>query len=140
MFAPALLGEVGRTATAWGRPSKGRHDFAPGIPTKLLLDRVTGRAGGRVLCCSREVAARPPRENGRSFLRIIGRKTAWITPEDTAGLPGAAPSRTLANVGMLVPLAGIEPALLAELDFESSASTNSATGASAAGPREAGAL
>jgi hypothetical protein len=28
-----------------------------------------------------------------------------------------------------VPLAGIEPALLAELDFESSASTNSATGA-----------
>ena len=31
----------------------------------------------------------------------------------------------------LVPLAGIEPALLAELDFESSASTNSATGASA---------
>ena len=32
----------------------------------------------------------------------------------------------------LVPLAGIEPALLAELDFESSASTNSATGAIAA--------
>jgi hypothetical protein len=30
----------------------------------------------------------------------------------------------------LVPLAGIEPALLAELDFESSASTSSATGAS----------
>src|SRR6202035_3369362 len=30
----------------------------------------------------------------------------------------------------MVPLAGIEPALLAELDFESSASTNSATGAS----------
>jgi hypothetical protein len=29
----------------------------------------------------------------------------------------------------VVPLAGIEPALLAELDFESSASTNSATGA-----------
>ena len=28
-----------------------------------------------------------------------------------------------------MPLAGIEPALLAELDFESSASTNSATGA-----------
>jgi hypothetical protein len=32
--------------------------------------------------------------------------------------------------GLLVPLAGIEPALLAELDFESSASTSSATGAS----------
>ena len=30
---------------------------------------------------------------------------------------------------VVVPLAGIEPALLAELDFESSASTNSATGA-----------
>ena len=29
----------------------------------------------------------------------------------------------------MVPLAGVEPALLAELDFESSASTNSATGA-----------
>ena len=29
----------------------------------------------------------------------------------------------------MVPLAGIEPALLAELDFESSASTSSATGA-----------
>lgn len=33
------------------------------------------------------------------------------------------------NAVMMVPLAGIEPALLAELDFESSASTNSATGA-----------
>jgi site-specific DNA recombinase len=31
--------------------------------------------------------------------------------------------------GRMVPLAGIEPALLAELDFESSASTSSATGA-----------
>jgi hypothetical protein len=35
----------------------------------------------------------------------------------------------------LVPLAGIEPALLAELDFESSASTNSATGARLRGAR-----
>ena len=35
----------------------------------------------------------------------------------------------------LVPLAGIEPALLAELDFESSASTNSATGARLRGGR-----
>ncbi len=32
---------------------------------------------------------------------------------------------------VVVPLAGIEPALLAELDFESSASTSSATGARA---------
>ena len=38
----------------------------------------------------------------------------------------------------VVPLAGIEPALLAELDFESSASTSSATGAFVRGP-EAGA-
>jgi hypothetical protein len=35
----------------------------------------------------------------------------------------------LLGINSLVPLAGIEPALLAELDFESSASTNSATGA-----------
>jgi hypothetical protein len=34
-----------------------------------------------------------------------------------------------------VPLAGIEPALLAELDFESSASTSSATGAFAPSAR-----
>ena len=33
-----------------------------------------------------------------------------------------------------MPLAGIEPALLAELDFESSASTNSAIGAQAGRP------
>ena len=41
-------------------------------------------------------------------------------------------------IEVLVPLAGIEPALLAELDFESSASTNSATGANRtiAGRRE----
>jgi hypothetical protein len=37
-----------------------------------------------------------------------------------------------------VPLAGIEPALLAELDFESSASTNSATGALTARGRDGG--
>jgi hypothetical protein len=46
--------------------------------------------------------------------------------------------------GRVVPLAGIEPALLAELDFESSASTSSATGAFRAQPegwgREAGGL
>jgi hypothetical protein len=42
--------------------------------------------------------------------------------------------RMVANK-LLVPLAGIEPALLAELDFESSASTNSATGAFGHRPR-----
>jgi hypothetical protein len=39
----------------------------------------------------------------------------------------------------MVPLAGIEPALLAELDFESSASTNSATGAFGRRPETGGA-
>ena len=38
----------------------------------------------------------------------------------------------------MVPLAGIEPALLAELDFESSASTNSATGARTGAPGASG--
>src|SRR6478609_1124720 len=46
---------------------------------------------------------------------------------------GTATDNRRANRGCakrdLVPLAGIEPALLAELDFESSASTSSATGA-----------
>lgn len=41
---------------------------------------------------------------------------------------GSGQIRT-SSEGDMVPLAGIEPALLAELDFESSASTNSATGA-----------
>jgi hypothetical protein len=35
----------------------------------------------------------------------------------------------IGKIETVVPLAGIEPALLAELDFESSASTSSATGA-----------
>ena len=37
----------------------------------------------------------------------------------------------MSEEGSLVPLAGIEPALREELDFESSASTSSATGARA---------
>jgi hypothetical protein len=53
-------------------------------------------------------------------------------------------SKNKLGVDSLVPLAGIEPALLAELDFESSASTNSATGACRAWPkgrgREAGGI
>ena len=47
------------------------------------------------------------------------------------------PSRSSRSERRLVPLAGIEPALLAELDFESSASTNSATGAFAGRPEAA---
>src|SRR6202000_740673 len=48
-------------------------------------------------------------------------------------IPGRAPAVScryrcsIADAFGMVPLAGIEPALLAELDFESSASTNSAT-------------
>jgi hypothetical protein len=44
---------------------------------------------------------------------------------------GAVNRTQLSRISLetMVPLAGIEPALLAELDFESSASTNSATGA-----------
>jgi hypothetical protein len=42
---------------------------------------------------------------------------------------GTARQSRYSCTNAVVPLAGIEPALLAELDFESSASTNSATGA-----------
>jgi hypothetical protein len=48
---------------------------------------------------------------------------------DAAQLAATARQAEAAKQRRLVPLAGIEPALLAELDFESSASTNSATGA-----------
>ena|GEM_PF-5358426 len=40
-------------------------------------------------------------------------------------------------MSFLVPLAGLEPALLTELDFESSASTNFTTGASGGAPSAA---
>ena len=49
-------------------------------------------------------------------------------PEKSGIEPGLQ-AVVIAHVLCLVPLAGIEPALLAELDFESSASTSSATGA-----------
>ena len=55
------------------------------------------------------------------------RKIGYRTPEAAFPFKVSDEFRTLKS-GM-VPLAGIEPALLAELDFESSASTNSATGA-----------
>ena len=48
----------------------------------------------------------------------------------SSALPIANPRPCSYICSGMVPLAGIEPALLAELDFESSASTNSATGAS----------
>lgn len=60
------------------------------------------------------------------YQRGVGYRTAQISmPFKMLG------GTNIAKKGM-VPLAGIEPALLAELDFESSASTNSAIGATAA--------
>jgi hypothetical protein len=55
-----------------------------------------------------------------------------ILAEQETTYRGATPFMTDRR-GKLVPLAGIEPALLAELDFESSASTNSAIGATRGG-------
>jgi hypothetical protein len=76
---------------------------------------------------------------------------AWLAPRDSQPAPliRAASDRAFSYFLIfpkirtfrtcpdrdLVPLAGIEPALLAELDFESSASTNSTTGARFRGGR-----
>src|SRR3984885_5807277 len=49
--------------------------------------------------------------------------------EDSQHLLGYAKGSEGGRKGCLVPLAGIEPALLAESDFESDASTSSAIGA-----------
>ena len=71
----------------------------------------------------------------RELLRVFSMRR-----ENFSGKSGIEPISQV--IGMiyifkLVPLAGIEPALLAELDFESSASTNSATGAFGRPGREA---
>jgi hypothetical protein len=68
----------------------------------------------------------PAAANGRAQTRTLccGLKSLKLFAEVDVG----GRRRTDANTGV-VPLAGIEPALLAELDFESSASTSSATGA-----------
>src|SRR5205814_6894485 len=67
-------------------------------------------------------------------------KICDVTNKRSAERRSAAPS-VAAQRRSLVPLAGIEPALLAELDFESSASTSSATGAFVTpGPRNGRAL
>ncbi len=58
--------------------------------------------------------------------RITARALAWFSFQDAR-----ATKKHPAIAGMflfLVALVGLEPTLLAELDFESSASTNSATG------------
>lgn len=58
--------------------------------------------------------------------RITARTLAWFSFQDAR-----ATKKHPAIAGMflfLVALVGLEPTLLAELDFESSASTNSATG------------
>lgn len=74
------------------------------------------KEGGALVCC----ATTGKRQNGEA--------------ERGNGEPAYKPTSSVVKIKM-VPLAGIEPALLAELDFESSASTNSATGARRLGPK-----
>ena len=75
-----------------------------------------------------------------------GSRASLPRPASPSGFAGQAPLLRYEGAGLaapsvaakqrsLVPLAGIEPALLAELDFESSASTSSATGASGHEPQ-----
>ena len=70
-----------------------------------------------------------------SWERVPRRPCRWLSHSQARPPAFVFASRAcradarLAAANALVPLAGIEPALLAELDFESSASTNSATGA-----------
>jgi hypothetical protein len=70
-----------------------------------------------------------PDTNGKSWMCTVT-KTGKAT-----GFIGSFGWWWMLMEKLLVPLAGIEPALLAELDFESSASTNSATGASGRPPK-----
>src|SRR6516225_10472484 len=57
---------------------------------------------------------------GNPFCAVCLQKEGLLIETSRLRIPGSQ---------VMVPLAGIEPALLAELDFESSASTSSATGA-----------
>ena len=68
------------------------------------------------------------RRKGWSQERLAEMANAYFSRVSEHCADGRGRFRTDSN-SLLVPLAGIEPALLAELDFESSASTNSATGA-----------
>jgi hypothetical protein len=110
-----------RGGTNWYYMYRARH-VACDSPGKLSTLQYSRREKGVVLlhdACP--VEASMPRFF-RSFRGRVG------TPIDDRGRRPCRLRRS-GNEIALVPLAGIEPALLAELDFESSASTNSATGA-----------
>src|SRR5947209_14166560 len=71
----------------------------------------------------------------------FGRTTAKQKMRLVTAVIEESERRRMRADGRMVPLAGIEPALLAELDFESSASTSSATGAFSKRPsKQAGRL
>ena len=61
------------------------------------------------------------------------KRFAWAAAHGRSGRPiGAVSEANLRETGKMVPLAGLEPALLAEPDFESGVSTNSTIEAQAA--------
>ena len=100
-----------------------REENADGLAFHIGIGRPPGRSWMRSRWRNVPTSSGPQdmSRNNREWLEHHGHKLLkfllfiWLS---------AIPSEK----GM-VPLAGIEPALLAELDFESSASTNSATGA-----------
>ncbi len=76
----------------------------------------------------------PHIEDRRAVLKLVfAEPLPYARGEGYRTAQISMPFKVLGGIKMakneVVPLAGIEPALLAELDFESSASTNSATGA-----------
>jgi site-specific DNA recombinase len=73
-------------------------------------------------------------EDRRAVLKLVfAERLTYVRGEGYRTAQISMPFKLMEGIDMkkngMVPLAGIEPALLAELDFESSASTNSATGA-----------
>ena len=121
-----LVGSGHRGGLAAGFPDDDRwnHGALISRPRSMRLCRM----------CVRAVKDRLPGKRAEtSNLLVIGKPAVT---NSQARLSAFALARRacradvhLAAAKLLVPLAGIEPALLAELDFESSASTNSATGA-----------
>ena len=107
------------------RSSDGRLVRKPTVRTSCIFaehNAVVTNVGwdgvDATMSCAHEVAGRATRERSTKALRLVKQDALRADP-----------------IG-LVPLAGIEPALLAELDFESSASTSSATGAFASDRRD----
>jgi hypothetical protein len=81
----------------------------------------------RIRMHDREVVGPPDKSRGTRLACQVRLRSRFARATPDGVLRGRA---TRSPQGRsVVPLAGIEPALLAELDFESSASTNSATGA-----------